>query len=38
MAWLKRFSKGRYAGASDMVFVHTGGLFGLFAQQQKLNY
>ncbi len=23
---------------SDIVFVHTGGLFGLFAQQQNLGY
>ena len=23
---------------SDIVFIHTGGLFGLFAQQQKLGY
>ena len=24
--------------ANDIVFVHTGGLFGLFAQQQQLGY
>jgi len=35
---VQEIQKGRYASASDMVFVHTGGLFGLFAQQQKLNY
>lgn len=35
---VEEIRKGRYAGASDIVFVHTGGLFGLFAQQQKLNY
>jgi D-cysteine desulfhydrase len=32
--------KGKYAKAenSDIVFVHTGGLFGLFAQQENLGY
>jgi D-cysteine desulfhydrase len=32
--------QGKYAKAenSDIVFVHTGGLFGLFAQQQSLGY
>jgi D-cysteine desulfhydrase len=32
--------QGKYAKAedSDIVFVHTGGLFGLFAQQEKLGY
>ena len=30
--------QGRYSAMSDIVFIHTGGLFGLFAQQQKLGY
>ncbi len=32
--------KGKYAGGvnSDIVFIHTGGLFGLIAQQQNLGY
>jgi len=32
--------QGKYASGdnSDIVFVHTGGLFGLFAQQQNLGY
>ena len=32
--------KGQYASGenSDIVFIHTGGLFGLFAQQQALGY
>ncbi|MDG1819237.1 MAG: D-cysteine desulfhydrase family protein [Porticoccaceae bacterium] len=32
--------KGKYANdeSRDIVFVHTGGLFGLFAQQQNLGY
>jgi D-cysteine desulfhydrase len=32
--------QGKYAKAenSDIVFVHTGGLFGLFAQQENLGY
>jgi D-cysteine desulfhydrase len=34
---VEEMRKGRYAGVSDMVFVHTGGLFGLLAQQHRLN-
>ena len=29
---------GKYSHTSDIVFIHTGGLFGLFAQQQQLGY
>lgn len=29
--------KGRYSSDGDIVFIHTGGLFGLFAQQQQLE-
>ena len=35
---VEEIRKGRYDSASDIVFVHTGGLFGLFAQQHRLNY
>jgi len=37
---IEDIKKGKYANAAnrDIVFVHTGGLFGLFAQQQHLGY
>lgn len=35
---VEEIRQGRYSDASDIVFVHTGGLFGLLAQQQQLNY
>ena len=35
---VKDIRQGRYSNASDIVFLHTGGIFGLFAQQQKLDY
>ncbi len=35
---IENIRQGRYAGMSDIVFIHTGGLFGLFAQQHKLGY
>ena len=37
---VKDIKQGKYARGdnSDIVFVHTGGLFGLFAQQQNLGY
>ena len=28
---LKEIERGRFDGLSDIVFIHTGGLFGLFA-------
>lgn len=34
---MEDIKKGRYSGDSDIVFIHTGGLFGLFAQQQCLD-
>jgi D-cysteine desulfhydrase len=33
---LAEIKKGRFAGASDIVFVHTGGSFGLFPQRAGL--
>lgn len=37
---IEDIKKGVYSDQSDgdIVFLHTGGLFGLFAQQQKLDY
>ncbi|MDM3871117.1 D-cysteine desulfhydrase family protein [Porticoccus sp. W117] len=34
---LSEIEKGRFAAGSDLVFVHTGGLFGLFAQREQLG-
>ena len=35
---LEEIRQGHYDRDSDIVFVHTGGLFGLLAQQDGLNY
>ena len=35
---LTLIEQGYFAGASDIVFVHTGGLFGLFAQREQLSF
>jgi len=35
---LMLIEQGYFAGASDIVFVHTGGLFGLFAQREQLSF
>ena len=35
---LKLIEQGYFAEASDIVFVHTGGLFGLFAQREQLSF
>ncbi|MFT5481709.1 MAG: D-cysteine desulfhydrase [Halieaceae bacterium] len=32
----KEIEAGRFDGAADIVFVHTGGVFGLFAQRESL--
>lgn len=34
---LKELEAGRFKGLSDIVFVHTGGIYGLLAQQQQLE-
>lgn len=34
---LKNLRSGEYRDCRDIVFVHTGGLFGLLAQQEKLD-
>jgi len=31
---LQELAKGRFSGVRDIVFVHTGGIFGLMAQRQ----
>lgn len=36
LGMLKNLRAGEYDGCEDIVFVHTGGLFGLLAQQGKL--
>lgn len=33
---LKEIERGAYAGASDLIFVHTGGIFGLLAQRDQV--
>ncbi len=33
----QEIKKGRFDGVSDLIFVHTGGTFGLFAYEQQLN-
>ena len=33
---LQEIEKGRFENATDIVFVHTGGLFGLFPQRENL--
>ena len=35
---LTLIEQGYFAEASDIVFVHTGGLFGLFAQREQLSF
>ena len=35
---IEDIKKGHFAKDGDVVFVHTGGLFGLFAQQQSLEF
>lgn len=35
-AMLTEIDRGRFTGASDIVFLHTGGLFGLFPQRAYL--
>jgi D-cysteine desulfhydrase len=35
-AMLKEIRSGRFEGLSDIVFIHTGGMLGLFPQKQEL--
>ncbi len=35
---LSLIEQGYFAEANDIVFVHTGGLFGLFAQREQLSF
>ncbi len=35
-ALLTEISKGRFRDAADIVFLHTGGIFGLFPQRNQL--
>ncbi len=34
---LQEIGKGRFAGCEDIVFVHTGGIYGLFPQRQNFS-
>ena len=34
---LAEIEKGRFASCRDIVFVHTGGIFGVFAQRDRFN-
>lgn len=35
---LSEIGKGAYKKASDVIFIHTGGIFGLFAQRDQLDF
>ncbi len=35
---LDQIKQGRFDGSSDIVFVHTGGIFGLFPQREQLSF
>lgn len=35
---IQELKQGRFSDSEDIVFVHTGGLFGLFAQKQLLQF
>lgn len=35
---IQKGEKGQFSGASDIVFVHTGGLFGVFPQQENFRF
>ena len=35
---LDQIQQGRFSDSDDIVFVHTGGIFGLFAQREQLGY
>ena len=35
---LEQIKQGRFDDSDDIVFVHTGGIFGLFPQRQQLRY
>jgi redox-regulated HSP33 family molecular chaperone len=34
---IDRIKRGEFAGAPDIVFVHTGGIFGLLAQRSRMS-
>jgi len=33
---VQEIKKGNYSQASDIVFIHTGGVFGVFPQREKM--
>jgi len=38
MGMLAEISAGRFAGTVDIVFMHTGGIFGLFPQRSGFSW
>ena len=37
-AMLCEIERGRFAGSDDIVFIHTGGIYGLFPQREQINF
>ena len=37
-AMLQEIDKGRFSGATDMVFIHTGGVYGNFPQRDQFGF
>lgn len=35
---LREIERGRFAGSQDIVFMHTGGIFGTFSQRQQFSF
>ena len=35
---LAEIGRGRFSGCRDIVFVHTGGVFGLFPQRNRFSW
>ncbi|MBN4055348.1 D-cysteine desulfhydrase family protein [bacterium AH-315-K03] len=35
---LDQIKQGRFTEAEDIIFIHTGGIFGLFPQREQLNF
>jgi D-cysteine desulfhydrase len=38
LGMLDQIKQGRFDDSDDIVFVHTGGIFGLFAQREQLQF
>ena len=35
---VQEIAKGRFAGTQDIIFIHTGGIFGLFPDRHKFSF